>query len=109
MVGYCSPTTLGARIQEKGLRHISIFGNQIAVRADIKSIEAFSGHGDYREMIKYLRCQDPDKIKNIFLVHGEYQTQLQYKQHLQESGFRNIIIPEVKDKYVLQEQEAVRI
>ena len=109
MVGYCSPTTLGARIQEKGLRHISIFGNQIAVRADIKSIEAFSGHGDYREMIKYLRCQDPDKIKNIFLVDGEYQTQLQYKKHLQESGFRNIIIPEVKDKYVLQEQEAVRI
>ncbi len=109
MVGYCAPTTLGARIQEKGLKKISIFGNEIAVRAEIKSIEAFSGHGDYREMIKYLRCQNPNEIKNIFLVHGEYQTQLDYKQHLQESGFRDIIIPEVGNKYVLQDREAVKI
>lgn len=109
MVGYCAPTTLGARIQEEGLKKISIFGNEIAVRAEIKSIEAFSGHGDYREMIKYLRCQNPNEIKNIFLVHGEYQTQLDYKQHLQESGFRDIIIPEVGNKYVLQDREAVKI
>lgn len=109
MVGYCAPTTLGARIQEKGLKKISIFGNEIAVRAEIKSIEAFSGHGDYREMIKYLRCQNPNEIKNIFLVHGEYQTQLDYKQYLQENGFRDIIIPEVGNKYILQDREAVRI
>lgn len=109
MVGYCAPTTLGARIQEKGIKEISIFGNPIAVRADIRSIEAFSGHGDYREMIKYLRCQDPNRIKNIFLVHGEYQTQLDYKQHLQESGFSNVIIPETGNRFVLQDAEAVKI
>ena len=109
IVGYCAPTTLGARIQQKGLKQISIFGSMIPVRADIRSLEAFSGHGDYREMIKYLRCQDPDKIKNLFLVHGEYRTQEEYKQHLQESGFRNIIIPEKDSRYVLQADGAVKV
>ena len=109
MVGYCAPSTLGARIQEKGLKKISIFGSEIALRAEIKSIEAFSGHGDYKEMIKYLKCQDANRIKNIFLVHGEYETQKTYMQHLQASGFRNIIIPQINDKYVLQDEEAVKI
>lgn len=109
IVGYCSPSTLGARIQEEGLKKISIFGTLRPIRADIKRIDGLSGHGDYKEMIKYLRCQDPNKLKNIFLVHGDYDSQLAYKQHLQASGFRNIIIPDVEDKYVLQETEAVKI
>ena len=109
LVGYCSPTTLGYRIQQNGLKKISIFGTPVAVRADIKRIDGLSGHGDYREMIKYLRCQNTDRLKNIFLVHGEYDVQKEYRQHLQASGFRNIIIPDVNEKYVLQEEEAVKI
>jgi len=40
IVGYCTPTSLGARIQELGLRKISIFGKEHAVRARIAKIEA---------------------------------------------------------------------
>lgn len=93
IVGYCTPTSLGARIQKPGLRMISIFGEMHPVNANIYKIEGFSGHGDYQEMRDYLLCQNPKKIKKLFLVHGEYATQQSYKKTLYESGFENISIP----------------
>ncbi|MBK7029510.1 MAG: MBL fold metallo-hydrolase [Bacteroidales bacterium] len=91
-VGYCSPSTLGARILS-GTDVVSIFGVKHPVRANIERIEAFSGHGDYQEMIDYLGCQDPKQIKQVFLVHGEYESQEFYSRKLYENGFRQISIP----------------
>lgn len=94
IIGYCSPSSLGARIQEPGLREISIFGEMRPVNADIKRIEAFSGHADYPEMIGFLGCQDKELLRKLFLVHGEYDSQKFYKNELTRNGFRDIEIPE---------------
>ncbi|MCU0367155.1 MAG: MBL fold metallo-hydrolase [Bacteroidales bacterium] len=91
-VGYCAPSTLGARLL-RGEKEVSIHGNKYPVRADIERIESYSGHGDYLEMADYLSCQDPGSLKNIFLVHGEYETQLHYRTYLETRGFGNIEIP----------------
>jgi len=96
-VGYCSPTTLGARIL-RGDKQVSIHGNVYQVNADIKRIDSFSGHGDYEEMIGFLNYQDKDKLQKIILVHGEYECQLKYKTRLEEHGFKNIIIPAVGEE-----------
>jgi metallo-beta-lactamase family protein len=92
VVGYCAPTTLGARIV-RGDKEVSIHGTIYEVKADIRKIEAFSGHGDYREMISFLNCQDKEALAKTFIVHGEYETQKKYLGYLQEEGFRNIEIP----------------
>ncbi len=92
VVGYCAPATLGARIV-RGDREVSIHGTVYEVKADIRKIEAFSGHGDYREMISFLNCQDKNALVKTFIVHGEYETQKKYVGYLQEEGFRNIEIP----------------
>jgi metallo-beta-lactamase family protein len=92
VVGYCAPTTLGARIV-RGDKEVSIHGTIYEVKADIRKIEAFSGHGDYREMISFLNCQDKEALAKTFIVHGEYETQKKYVGYLQEEGFRNIEIP----------------
>lgn len=99
MVGYCSPTSLGARIQEPGLRFISIFGEMHEVNASIKRIDAFSGHGDYSEMIQFLNCQDKETVRQLFLVHGDYDVQKEYRQKLLDNGFRNIEIPAMGDEF----------
>jgi metallo-beta-lactamase family protein len=99
-VGYCAPRTLGARIL-RGERLISIFGTQYEVNATIERIEAFSGHGDYNEMLGYLNCQDKSKIKKTFLVHGDYDAQLFYKDRMKEAGFEEIEIPEAGNEFVL--------
>ncbi len=99
-VGYCAPSTLGARII-RGERLISIFGTQYEVNATVEKIEAFSGHGDYSEMLSFLSCQDKSQIKKTFLVHGDYDAQLYYKDRMKEAGFGDIEIPEAGNEFVL--------
>jgi metallo-beta-lactamase family protein len=99
VVGYCSPSSLGARIQEPGLKEISIFGDMHPIRATITRIEAFSGHGDYQEMIKFLSCQNTADVKKLFLVHGEYATQQTYSEELAKVGFKNIEIPRAGEEF----------
>ena len=95
IVGYCTPTSLGARIQDPTLRYVSIFGFDHRIRAQVTKIEGFSGHGDYHEMIQYFTgCQDVEKIQKTFIVHGEIGSQETMKDHLYEAGFRDIMIPE---------------
>ena len=94
IVGYCEPTTLGARIQQPGLQWISIFGQDRKIKAQITKIEGFSGHGDYQEMIDYLtRSLAVDQVKRVFVVHGEETAAQTYKTHLEEAGFTHIDIP----------------
>lgn len=97
-VGYCAPATLGARIL-RGDKMVSIHGNMYEVKADIKRIDSYSGHGDYREMLQFLGCQDVSRISNTFIVHGEKHTQEYYQTQLTEAGFGNIEIPALRDEY----------
>jgi metallo-beta-lactamase family protein len=98
VVGYCAPTTLGARIV-RGDREVSIHGNIYEVKAEVKKIESYSGHGDYKEMIGFLDCQDKSTLEKTFIVHGEYETQKKYVTSLQNEGFRNVEIPARGQEY----------
>jgi len=100
VVGYCAPRTLGARLVN-GEKTVSIFGNKYQVNAEIARIEAFSGHGDYKEMLSFLDCQDQSAVKKVFLVHGDYDTQLFYKAKMEEAGFSNIEIPEAMSEVTI--------
>ena len=93
VVGYCAPRTLGAKLVN-GEKKVSIFGTEYSVNAEITRIEAFSGHGDYREMLSFLSCQNQSAVKKVFLVHGDYETQKFYKGQMETAGFSNIEIPE---------------
>ncbi len=97
-VGYCSPRTLGARIL-RGEKTVSIHGNVYEVKAEIKRLESFSGHGDYKEMMGFLECQDKSKLAKVFIVHGEYESQKGYQAHLEEAGYQSISIPSVGDEF----------
>ncbi|HLN55369.1 MAG TPA: MBL fold metallo-hydrolase [Bacteroidales bacterium] len=92
VVGYCAPSTLGARIV-RGDSEVSIHGVVHKVNAEIRKIESFSGHGDYREMANFLECQDKSILKKTFVVHGEFETQTKYSDYLKQRGFSNIEIP----------------
>jgi metallo-beta-lactamase family protein len=99
-VGYCAPSTLGARIL-RGDKEVSIHGTIHEVKADIRKIEAFSGHGDYREMISFLNCQDKAALKKTFIVHGEYETQQTYAAYMRDEGYDKPEIPARGQEYEL--------
>jgi metallo-beta-lactamase family protein len=98
IVGYCAPTTLGARIG-RGDKEVSIFGTVYDVKAEVKKIESFSGHGDYKELISFISCQDKSALGKMFIVHGEYETQKKYVSTLLNEGFKNIEIPAKGQEY----------
>ncbi len=100
VVGYCAPTTLGARIAG-GDKEVSIFGNVHKVNAEVKVIDSFSGHGDYNEMIDFLSCQNKKELQQIFLVHGDYESQISYSGKLQDAGFGNIRIPSMMQEFTI--------
>jgi len=100
VVGYCAPSTLGARIS-RGDQEVSIFGQKYEVKAEVKHLESYSAHGDYEEMTRFLSCQDKEKTKTVFLVHGEIKVQENYRNYLKDNGFKSIEIPVRKEIFTL--------
>ena len=98
MVGYCEPSSLGARLVA-GAEDITIYGEPYKVRAEIKALHSFSAHGDYEDLCQFLGCQDAKKIKKLFLVHGEYDVQQVFRSKLLKKGFQQIEIPEMHQRY----------
>lgn len=97
LVGYCAPQTPGGQLQ-RGAEIINLFGDEKKVNARIEIMDSFSAHGDQHEMLHFLNNQTPS-CKELFLVHGEYETQLKYKDFLSKNGFGNIEIPELRQEF----------
>jgi metallo-beta-lactamase family protein len=93
MTGYCEPNSLGGRLLS-GMKEVGIFGIQHEVHAEIGSIKSMSAHGDYEDLSQWLACQLPQSVKKLFLVHGEYDVQIAFKQRLVKKGFVDVEIPE---------------
>ncbi len=98
IVGYAEPFSLGGKIRN-GEKVVKIFGEDYEVLADVVVLDSYSAHADYEEMIQYFKCLDKTKVEKVFLVHGEYETQLSFKEKLMAEGFKNITIPALKDSF----------
>lgn len=98
-VGHCEEGTLGGQLLS-GKTSVRIFGEYYQVNAQISKLESMSAHADFVELTDWLFSSEklPEKI---FLVHGEYQVQENFKRHLIEAGCRSIEIPEFKDMFTL--------
>jgi metallo-beta-lactamase family protein len=64
------------------------------VHAEIGAIRSMSAHGDYDDLSQWLACQDMRQVKQLFLVHGEYDVQQEFQRRLVRKGFLNVQIPE---------------
>ena len=93
LTGYCEPNSLGGRLMA-GAKEVGIFGVRHEVNAEVASIRSMSAHGDYEDLSQWLACQDPKKVKKLFLVHGEYDVQQDFRSRLLRKGFDDVEIPE---------------
>lgn len=91
--GYCEPRSLGGRLLS-GAEEVSIFGVEHQVHATIGQIRSMSAHGDYEDMSQWLACQDPRQVRQLFLVHGEYDVQQEFQRRLIKKGFMDVQIPD---------------
>ncbi len=100
IVGYCDPNTLGGKILN-GDKNVRIYGREFMVNANVQVISSYSAHADYAELIQFLNCQDPSKVKSLYLVHGTIEAQTYFADKLSERGFKNIYIPAKGEKVMI--------
>ncbi|MDD2586677.1 MAG: MBL fold metallo-hydrolase [Syntrophomonadaceae bacterium] len=105
LVGYQAEGTLGRRIAE-GEKLVKIHGEQVAVKAEIKSIEAYSAHADRAGLLSWLKnfVVPP---RGIFLVHGEEESQLSLSDAIKEELNIPVYIPEWLEKVELKPSESL--
>ena len=92
LTGYCEPNSLGGRLKLHP-KEVGIFGQIHEVHAEIGEIKSMSAHGDYNDLCQWISCQDPKLVKKLFLVHGEYDVQMDFKNRLIGKGFLDVEIP----------------
>jgi metallo-beta-lactamase family protein len=69
IVGYQGEGTLGRQLVD-GAKTVKIFGETIAVKARIHTLNGFSAHAGQTELLKWLRLLAPSKPE-VVLTHGE--------------------------------------
>jgi metallo-beta-lactamase family protein len=97
-VGYAAEHTLARKIMD-GKKEVNIFGEKYVVNCRVKIMDYFSGHADQKELIDYLRLNQKEKLKNIFLVHGEEEQSLKFREKLVQLGYRNVHFPVMGEKF----------
>ena len=97
-VGFQAKGTLGREIIE-GKKLIKIYHEPIRVAAKIYTINGFSAHADQKELIEWMR--ELEELDRIFLVHGEYEIQEEFKKVIKKRMHKKAHIVEFKEKIYL--------
>lgn len=90
LVGYATPFSLAGRLM-LGEEEVRIFGENFPVKAEVHKLDNFSAHADRQEMIEFLKCQNPQQVKRLFLVHGDASSMQSFKSHLINEGFPDVL------------------
>jgi metallo-beta-lactamase family protein len=98
IVGFMAEDTLGRKIKEEQAE-VRILGDTYKLKAEVVTMNAFSAHADYSEILEYISRMNYNKLsermakpKEIFLVHGEPDAQSNLKRLLDEKGYKTTIV-----------------
>jgi len=96
--GYQAGGTRGDKMLS-GVNSVKIHGQWIPVKADVSCINGLSGHGDYKDIQRWLAQSSLNKKTRIYLVHGDPSALEGMYDHLRQetafdvdiAGYRQII------------------
>jgi metallo-beta-lactamase family protein len=91
IVGFMAQHTLGRRIKEQQSQ-VKIFGEEYNLKSEVVTLNAFSAHADYNEILEFISAVKKDRLKNVYLVHGEADAQTNLKNLLEEKGYTTSIV-----------------
>jgi metallo-beta-lactamase family protein len=100
-VGYAAEHTLARKIMD-GMERVNILGEEHTVKCQIKTMDYFSGHADQNELLDYLSLNPQNRLKNVFLVHGEEEQALPLREKIVQKGYKNADFPMSGEKFVIQ-------
>ncbi len=100
LVGYSAMHTLARKLAD-GEKVVKIFGEEHHVRCQVKGMDNFSAHSDRKDLLNYVKRTKPEKLKTIFLVHGEPEQALPLRDALRSNGYMNIFYPKFNQQFTL--------
>jgi len=93
VTGFMAKNTLGRKIVD-GEPALKIFDNMYRLRAQVVIINALSAHADAADLVDYT-ARLGDRLKKVFIVHGEETQSSALQGRLQEKNIvKEIYIPE---------------
>ncbi|HSI20755.1 MAG TPA: MBL fold metallo-hydrolase [Verrucomicrobiae bacterium] len=93
IVGYQVEGSLGRKLHD-GEKHVVIYGQEVHVKAKVKSCGAFSGHADYPRLMHWMHCFNGRPPKKVFVTHGELNSALSFSQSIEEELSISSGVPE---------------
>ncbi|MEZ5616081.1 MAG: MBL fold metallo-hydrolase [Rhodocyclaceae bacterium] len=96
ITGFQAAGTLGRRLVE-GARRVTIFGESVPVRADIRTVGGLSAHADQEGLLGWLgHFRRPPA--HTFVVHGEADTARLFAEAVRRRlGWPNVVVPQHGD------------
>lgn len=92
IVGFQASHTLGRRIVERQPR-VRIFGLEHDLEAEVRVINAYSGHAD-KEGLDAFALASKDTLRKLYLVHGEADQSAAMAERLRGKGIREVHVPQ---------------
>jgi len=95
IVGWQAPNTLGRRMVE-GIPEVRIYGQLYDLRAEVVTINGLSAHAGQNRLLEYAGAVK-DRVKKIFLVHGEEDAATILMEKMKALGFGDVSYPDMHD------------
>ena len=85
LAGYQANGTLGRSLQE-GVKAVRLFGEEVAVRAEIAMLHGASGHADQAGLLRWVEAIAP-KPQFVFVNHGDEENCEAFRDLLTKEGY----------------------
>lgn len=101
-VGFQGNGTMGRVLtQDPRPETVRMFGEDVPVRATILHTGGYSGHGDYNDIIRWMRGFKV-KPKQVFLVHGDEEALLSLADRLKRTMGIDAVVPSHRESFDLK-------
>ena len=85
-VGYQGEGTLGRSLLD-GVKSVKLFGEEIAVHAQIVNFQGLSSHADRDHLMAWIQSIQAPKPQHVFVVHGDREVAPFFAKTVQSLGF----------------------
>ncbi len=98
-VGFQAEGTVGHALVS-GAKVVKVHGDSYTVRAEIKTIDTFSAHADYNEILAWLGYFETTP-KKVFVTHGEIASSQSLKKKIEERFGWSVVMPKYLESFEL--------
>jgi RNA-metabolizing metallo-beta-lactamase len=81
---------------------VTLEGKTFEIRAKMEQKSGFSGHGDEKDLLKYLQSTNLKRDAHILVIHGDTKSSsIALKHTLERKDFPQIVhVPDLEEKFI---------